>query len=593
MKKLYFLLIGSAFANTITSQIQTSAIDYLDTNNVRAAILCNADFGWDLSNSQYEVPKGSGKHPLYTGSLWIGGYHNGQLRMAANTYRQNGMDFWPGPLDLNTGSITVATSNQWNKLWKVTKTQVDKFKQEWIAGNVQSGTYVPPPEIMNWPGNGSGNQAQNLAWYYDMNSDGIYNPLVGGDYPYMMGDQMIFYIINDALAPHTETGAPALGVEIHCYAYSYNRPCAGPGADVLNNTIFYNYKIYNRSPDVLDSTTVGFFIDSDLGSSFDDYVGCDVKRNIAFTYNATDAVYGAKPPAFSILTLKGPIADLGDNIDNNRDSCIDCTWLTGPNCTVLTGGAQIPDGALPEYITMSSFKYLDNTVPAYSGGIGYYNMINSKWGNGTNLTYGSNGTVVSNPACKFAFPGNSDLYGWGLGYQPGSPPMPAQGPSWTEHNLARTPGERKMYIGLGKFTFQPNSEQDVNIALIFSRDTAVCTNNLCALGIAQQNADTIRRFFKCNLFPTCASANEIAEINKNNFKIYPNPTYNYLNLEFTQSQQKQSFEIVDILGNIVKTGILNESQNKISLNVEDLTKGVYTIKLKLGDSFGVRKFVKE
>ena len=211
MKKIYFLLIVFAFANTIQSQIQVSAIDYLDTNNVRAAIICNADFGWDFSNSQYEVPKGSGKHPLFCGSLWIGGYHNGGLRMAANTYRQNGIDFWPGPLDTTNASITIPVSNQWNQLWKITSNQINQFIQQWNLGNVQSGAFIPPTVILNWPAHGTGNQAKYLAPFVDVNGNGIYNPVLEGDYPLIKGDQMIWWVINDVLAIHGETGAAAIG----------------------------------------------------------------------------------------------------------------------------------------------------------------------------------------------------------------------------------------------------------------------------------------------------------------------------------------------------------------------------------------------
>ena len=52
------------------------------------------------SNGRYEIPKGSGKHSMFAGALWIGGYDdNGQLKVAGQTYRQSGTDYWPGPLD--------------------------------------------------------------------------------------------------------------------------------------------------------------------------------------------------------------------------------------------------------------------------------------------------------------------------------------------------------------------------------------------------------------------------------------------------------------------------------------------------------------
>ena len=45
----------------------------LDVNNVRATILGGGDMWWNLSDAQYEIPKGGGLNSLFAGSLWIGG----------------------------------------------------------------------------------------------------------------------------------------------------------------------------------------------------------------------------------------------------------------------------------------------------------------------------------------------------------------------------------------------------------------------------------------------------------------------------------------------------------------------------------------
>ena len=92
----------------VTSPLQTLAYNcavgtaqtLLDINNVKTTILNGGDMWWDLSNGRYEIPKGSGKHSMFAGALWIGGYDdNGQLKVAGQTYRQSGTDYWPGPLD--------------------------------------------------------------------------------------------------------------------------------------------------------------------------------------------------------------------------------------------------------------------------------------------------------------------------------------------------------------------------------------------------------------------------------------------------------------------------------------------------------------
>ncbi|MDG2296905.1 MAG: hypothetical protein P8L75_01810, partial [Gammaproteobacteria bacterium] len=50
----------------------TSQTD-LDVNNVRTTIMAGGDMWWNLADAQYEIPKGSNKHSMFAGALWIGG----------------------------------------------------------------------------------------------------------------------------------------------------------------------------------------------------------------------------------------------------------------------------------------------------------------------------------------------------------------------------------------------------------------------------------------------------------------------------------------------------------------------------------------
>src|SRR6187401_2934231 len=72
---------NNTFANCNKSTAQTD----LDINNIRTKIFINGDMWWDLiGTATYEIPKGSGKHSLFAGALWIGGYEriSGNLRTA-------------------------------------------------------------------------------------------------------------------------------------------------------------------------------------------------------------------------------------------------------------------------------------------------------------------------------------------------------------------------------------------------------------------------------------------------------------------------------------------------------------------------------
>ena len=94
--------------------------------------------------------------------------------------------------------------------------------------------------------------------------------------------------------------------------------------DEINSMTFYNYEMINRSTQELTNTYFAVWVDSDIGCSEDDYVGCDVQRGLGYSYNA-DAIdndgcngaqaIGANPPAIGVDFFEGPYQD-NDGIDN-------------------------------------------------------------------------------------------------------------------------------------------------------------------------------------------------------------------------------------------------------------------------------------
>src|SRR5690606_17263869 len=127
------------------------AIVDLDINNVRARLMTGGDMWWDIGTgtARYEVPKGSNKNSLFAGSVWIGGYDNqGQLKVAAQTYRQDGNDYWPGPLDF-TANIDAATCSDWDKFWKIDRSDINRFRE---MGGASVDNFQT---IKEWPAKGN------------------------------------------------------------------------------------------------------------------------------------------------------------------------------------------------------------------------------------------------------------------------------------------------------------------------------------------------------------------------------------------------------------------------------------------------------
>lgn len=98
---------GSVFRTSEVSKVmagcsapQSSA--ELAVNNVRTIIYSGSDMWWDLfgsGNAYYVIPKVEEKSKwtssCFAGNVWFGGLDlGGQLKLAAQTYRQGGIDFW-------------------------------------------------------------------------------------------------------------------------------------------------------------------------------------------------------------------------------------------------------------------------------------------------------------------------------------------------------------------------------------------------------------------------------------------------------------------------------------------------------------------
>lgn len=403
----------------------------LNINNVRALILSGGDMWWDLdANPRYEIPKGSNRYSMFAGALWLGGIDEAQqLKLAAMTYRSDGVDYWTGPLtEDNNASITQETCRLYDRQWLITREQVETHKA-WIEckedPNCDVGTRFPnyagsiPTVILEWPGNGiNGELANKLAPYFESETNGtpgFYEP--DWDYPaydlerqfdcqlketdLLYGDQTIWWVYNDKGNVHTETQAGALGFEIRAQAFAFT------SNDEINNMTFNNYRILNKSTFRLADTYFGTWFDPDLGNAIDDIIGSDIPRGLGYCYNA-DAEdegprgYGLNPPAVGFDFFQGPFADYFDGKDNDRDGCVDGVRDSVGNCL-----GENPALGINERIIMSGFMYFNNTTnnpPTQTTdpqtAQEFYNYLQSKWKNGNDL-------VIETPSGKGSI-GNGD-----------------------------------------------------------------------------------------------------------------------------------------------------------------------------------------
>jgi len=565
------------YANCNPATAQTE----LDIANVRATIMTGGDMWWDLVGSaRYEVPKGSGKHSLYTGGLWFGGYdNNGNLRVAAQTDRQAGNDFWPGPVSLLTTDVTPAVCSQFDRHWRLTRSEVEDF----ISVGIASQT------IIDYPGNGDiNNSAHFLAPYYDMNSDGSYNYL-DGDYPMfnfssnqsgcncteLHGDQVLWWVINDVGNVHTNSSSTtALGLEIQCQAFAF-----ATADDDIRNATFYEYKIICRNTTTdLNNMWLGFFVDVDLGNYLDDYVGCDVGRGLGYGYNGdwTDegiSGYGVNPPAVGLDIIHGPTADTSDGIDNDMDSCIDCTFLKDTNGVITD---TIPDSVSPEKIKMSRFICYNNSFDPVNGNPNsaedFYDYMRGAWRNGNIMTYGGNGhgggTGATNDISYYMYPGNSDPYHWGTNGVPEN--------DWDEISAGNMPDDRRFLTSVGPFTMLPGQVQCVQTAVLWARDTAGPLSSVEKLKLIDDKIGG--GSLECPSFPD--GINNPEEIIQ--ATAFPVPATDHLSFSFNKYISAGTVSIYDMHGKIMTTKKF--TGDRTSISCRDFSTGVYFYQVKSATS---------
>lgn len=475
----------------------------LELNNVRTTIYSGGDMWWDLKQfARYEVPKGSGKHSLYLGTLWIGGTDiNSQLKVAAQRYRSNGPDFYTGPLDtLGTAEVDAATCKEFDKIWKMTRAEAALHRFCKTAGNesnINCQGYQTPESIKSWPAitykqNDLIGGLPSVQYFYapfiDVDGDMAYDP-EAGDYPgydldnvvdcqtdrtpYLYGDLTLYWIFNDKGNIHYETQSTPIGMEVRAQAFSFATN------DEVNNMTFYNYELINRGTTTLFNCYFGVNTDADLGYAQDDYTGCDVLRGFGYVYNgdAYDAQgqnaapdqYGANPPAVGIDFFEGPYADpngVADAFDANDVS----TWLA-------INGVGYDDPIVDnERIGMRRFIYYSNGScitcdPSNGKAIEYYNYLRGYWKNQARMVFGGNGFPGANGTttleADFMFPGDSDPYNWGT---QGSDP----GFEWTQQNPCPScpqaaAADQRFVQSAGPFTLLPGAVNDITTGAVWAR----------------------------------------------------------------------------------------------------------------------------
>lgn len=476
----------------------------MEWNNVRALIETGGSFWQNRSSSMaaYEVPKGGGVSAIYSGALWMGGLDpTNQLKIAALTFR-TGNDFWTGPLTNPAAEVDENTCLQYDKFFVSYRQDIELHRSYFDCLNdddcevsdVFPDGYTIPQYFFDWPAHGNSALGQDyyLAPYYDYDGGGFepsgpYNPS-SGDYPAfdiageiecdrrsrettvpLYGDFNMYWIFNDKGNIHTETQGEPIGMEIRAQAFAFNTN------DEINNMTFYNYLMINQGSTTLKETYFGQWVDPDLGTATDDYVGCDVQRGLGYCINGdnfdepstSSPGYGDNPPAVGVDFFEGPFQD-ADGIANpltiDYSDAIDSLGIPYEGIGIGYNDSIIDN----ERFGMRKFMYYLNNSSLTGNpedGADYYALLTGKWPNDAEMVYGGSGYPGSNGAtdigADYMFPGDTDPYGWGTGGVPQE--------SWTMPGSNFAEGDMRFIQSAGPFTLEPGARNNITVGVVWAR----------------------------------------------------------------------------------------------------------------------------
>ncbi len=439
-KNLNFLFLFLSilyFNDTFAQDCQGGISLYnLNENNVNALINNTGQIWWDGTGEPgYEFPPGLGNHLLFGGSLWLGGIDpSGNLKLAAQTYGSaNGdFDFFPGPIDPATGSVTQDDCNLWDLIFEAKRSDILMFLSD-FNDNGQIDNPLPTT-IAGWPAQGNINfesvhgfslPDKSLAPFVDRDEDGIYEPL-DGDYPKIKGTRAAWWVINDVGNFHSDSGGEQLKMEIQTMAYAYNS-----GDELVRNTTFYDYKMIYYGEESLSNYYTSLWIDPDIGCPSNDFIGSLPAKNLGYAYNGEtldfltcgSMGYADVIPMVGIKILKNTTTQDG--------------MMTGFSHYFNGGGFPTPPPGTADPGQPQEF----------------YNYMQGLWQDGTPLSQGGNGYNPNGEPYPFAFD-NSLI----------------NGTPWTECTAFNPWGDRRFLMNFGPITLVPGQIQELNFAVVPKTD---------------------------------------------------------------------------------------------------------------------------
>ncbi|MBK7668997.1 MAG: T9SS type A sorting domain-containing protein [Sphingobacteriaceae bacterium] len=257
---------------------------------------------------------------------------------------------------------------------------------------------------------------------------------------------------------------------------------------------------------------------------------------------------------------------MSDGIDNDNDNLVD---------------------ELGEQCLMNYFDYYNNNIGSFPtqttnpwSKYHFYNLLQGMWKDSTDHTCGGNAYGGTTKAI-FDYPWSNYV---------GNPCG-----TWTEITAGNLAGDRRYIVSTGLFNLPAKGNVEVEYAQVWSVDSFATSNrNFASANKLINDAQKIRTFYS-GTKTNCLSSINIGIYENaltDQLLIYPNPANSVLNIKSENGLGKSVILITDVLGKtIIETK--NEDLYQTSINIEQLSSGVYLLQLKSEKGIIVKKFVKE
>jgi len=503
---------------------------------------------WNFGQYTYDigtkVPACSSREMVFASTFWIGGKNeSGQVRFSGDFVHYQITDWQAGPLEEGSAQTNSNLISNFSRAWKLDRFMISEFIYAYSTGQVSSGVYSIPEDILSYPGNPIPGCGQYFAPYVDSNQDGFYNPF-GGDYPEISGDQQILSVMNDQ-GQHLNSLESGLGVEVWHYQSSSKCDDATINIDnpnnAVNNSIYHRFKIINKSNINYDSVYVGVAT-SKRNPNGDCYLGTIVDKNTQFYVSAAaiDSFYLDGSPTYGVTVLNGPLAYSNDGIDNDNDGEID---EDNEHCGLT-----------------NSMEYRSSWHGDINGPGRRYPLMKSQWLGGIQLTTGGNGFNTGTPTNHIYTGEPYSADGWS---------------EWSENIIA---GNRIGIASAGPFILDGLQSVDFSVLELFYYKPGE-TNGVSSSWLKfNEYLDVSRTNYTNNVDASCWEVILSTDDNQafdNKLEVYPNPSSDYVFLKWNDTPNKNSnLKIYCIDGRFIQSFSVSDSQ---SVDISNLDAGIYII----------------